>query len=210
MTIPIMLDTVAYNSKPDKYISAITSRLKSMGPSEVTAGELAGAIAEGRTFCPACFEANSHEAFGHSKFLGMRLIALDVDNDIVVRDENGKPVKDEQGHEIKRPLKWFEHDFLHHSSAWMRLESLGLKPIFYYHTFSYSQNPLLEKYHVVCDIGETITDANEAHSLIAAMHGEFPECDHSCTNLNRLYFGTSRGRIGRLRKHVTSEVADHA
>lgn len=194
----VTLDTVAYREKPqNREIAAITRRLQASGPVEVSPEELGVAIANGQTWCGGCFEPSSHE---WGRFVSQRLFAFDIDNDVVVRDANGKPMKDANGHILKRDLVRGEEGFLDPWDALARWRSLfGGDPLIMYPTFSFEQTvdlseyPTKTKYRLVFDAGEAVTSEARSKDVLTKLLRAFPEADPSCTNANRLFFA-SRGK----------------
>lgn len=66
-------------------------------------------------------------------------------------------------------------------------ESNGLKISFAYHTYSSTEEN--ERFRVVFILEELVTDKFSLGVIIKMMHLIFPECDHSCVNLDRLFWG---------------------
>lgn len=186
--IPVMLDSVRYTTKPDAYVPAITDRLKAAGPCLCTPFELAQAIADGRTICPACFAPDPSATFGHSAFMGQRVFALDFDN-------TG---------EHRAPLMPSDPLYLDPWEAVARFaKTFGRDPLMVYPSMSCRPPRTMAdrwraetraKYRIVLDAGEIVTDADRATEIQAKLLKVFPEADQSTKNLNRLYFG-SNGRV---------------
>lgn len=193
----LTLDDVGYNSKPTQCVGAITNRMKASGPTEVTPEDFAEAIRKGRTW--------SHGTFGPSQgewgaFTGLQIVGLDFDNDAVVFrefvNERGereyKAVKDMQGHKLKRQLMEHEEGYLDPVDALDRCGQLDLMPLLLYFSMS-SRSPDKVKYRLVIDLGELVTDEADAAAIVESLLIAFPEADQSCSNLNRLFFGTHPG-----------------
>lgn len=198
--ITVMLDSVGYDSKPSDQIPAITNRLKRQGPCTISADEFAQAVADGHTFCGGCFEPDASKPFGKSKFVGQQVFAIDVDNDTVCLDEDGKPKKDESGHQIKRPLMPDEKGYLGIWAAidrWAKL--FHADPLLVYASFSFRfsggmanrwDKEARMKYRLVLDAGELVTNPEQAAKIREKLLRAFPEADSACSNANRLYFGS--------------------
>lgn len=198
--VTLMLDTVKYDSKPSAHVSEITNRLKRQGPCTVSAEKFAQAVADGRTFCCGCFEADATKTFGSSRFLGQQIFAIDIDNDTEVLDEQGKPAKDERGRNMKRPLMPDEDGYLDVWAAidrWAKL--FHADPLLVYPSFSYNfaggmanrwSADTRMKYRLVLDAGEFVTDPEQADEIRKTLLMDFPEADQKCKNANRLFFGS--------------------
>lgn len=195
--VSVTLDTVAYVHKPTgKEIGHITRRLQCAGPTTLKVGELAQAVADGVTWCGGCFRPAQRE---WGEFVSKTLYALDFDNDTVVRGEDGNPLKDEDGHTIKRPLTHGEPGFLDPWDALSRWRSIfGSDPLIMYPSMSYHCDTVAEltggeaklKYRVVGALGGPHTDAAEAKASAVKLLRAFPEADAGCVNNNRLFFGS--------------------
>lgn len=191
----VTVDRVGYSSKPSKgEVARITNRLKASGPVEVSPIELAEAIANGHTWVGGCFEPSRG---GWGPFVSQRLFALDFDNDTEVLGPDGKPLKDEQGHVIKRDLHSGEEGFLDPWAALDRWRSIfDGDPLLMYPSFSFeqvcdlSQPPTKTKYRLVFDVGEAVTIHERAKDVLKKALRLFPEADKSCSNSNRLFFGS--------------------
>lgn len=198
--ITVMLDTVGYDSKPSDQIPAITKRLKRLEPCTISAEEFAQAVADGHTFCCGCFEPDASKPFGHGRFIGQQIFAIDIDNDTVVLDADGKPKKDEQGHVIKRSLMPDEKGYLGMWAAidrWAKL--FHADPLLVYPSFRYRFDGGMAKrwdketnmkYRLVLDAGDLVTNPEQAAKIREKLLKAFPEADSSCSNANRLYFGS--------------------
>lgn len=164
----VMLDAVCYESKPERReIGSITRRLQRGGPCEVTMSELARAIRQGRTWMAGTFEPSGH---GWGAFVGMRVWALDIDN-----------------HSRDRQLTPSDKGFIWPEGIRERLVSLGFRPLMCHSTAHATKDAV--RFRTIFDLGECITDENEAKELVSLVLKRFPECDKSCSNINRLSFG---------------------
>ena len=197
----VTLDSKRYRAKPsDKEIAYITTRMKSAGGIEVTPAELCEHVRNGGTWVPGVFKTGATDESGKTiwgEFVSLQLVGLDFDNDAKVFrrfiDASGEPdyqpVKDADGHELKRQLMPHEAGYLDPTDALDRCTGLGLSPLMLYFTFSASC-PDKVKYRLIIDLGEPIADEADASAIVESLMAAFPECDASCSNLNRLFFGT--------------------
>lgn len=168
-TFSIMLDEHAYTCKPtSRDAASITKRLQRSGPVDVTADELACAIREGRTWMAGTFAPS---ASGWGEFQGVRLWALDIDNA-----------------EGRRQLTPRDAGFVWPETIRQRLVSLGFAPTLCHSTAHATAEAV--RFRTVFDVGEHITDEAEAREVVSLILQRFPECDASCRNLNRLFFGS--------------------
>lgn len=175
---PVMIDPVAFDHKPTNLeTGGITNRLKKTMCVLVTAEQLRDAIIHGHTCCYGCFEQCADgQKFGHSKFIGQRLMAVDIDN----------------AHEDKTPISFWEHGFLDVPRAIDRcLHGLGQLPLIVYESFNSTETH--PKFRLVLDLGEQITDYGEAHEQILDVLALFPEADRNgkCALPDCLFFGTT-------------------
>lgn len=198
----LTLDPQAFDRKPrGKEVGAITRRLQAAGPAEVTAEELARAIVSGHTWCGGCFEPRTD---GWGKFLGMQLFGVDIDNATEVLDEDGRPLRDEAGHRVKRSLMPDEPQYLDPWEALSRFNrAFHRDPLMVHATFTHTfdgtiagrWNPRTRmRYRIVFDAGKPVTDEDTARAVLSKLLEIFPEADSACKNPNRLLFGT-RGKL---------------
>ncbi len=68
-----------------------------------------------------------------------------------------------------------------------RCDDMGLRIAYAYHTFSSSVSK--EKFRVVFVCEEVVEDLFIIKAVLKMLHRIFPECDHSCKNPDRLFFG---------------------
>lgn len=184
----ITLDDVRYTSKPDRAeFGRLMNRFKKAKPREVSKYELLEHIAAGKSFIGGAFTD------GLDTLQSWRLAALDFDNDAKVLDADGKPLKDESGHVVKRPLLPNEDGFISPFEALERCESLGISPFVIYKTLNCSkENPRFRVVFDVTEDGEGIADQETAQAVILALMDAFPEADTQCKNPNRIYCGTTQ------------------
>lgn len=201
-TYPVMIDEVRYHDKTSASndVPRITNRMKTAGYQLMTAEQLARAIAEGRTWCAGCFDPNASVSFGSSEFHGMRLYALDFDNDTPVLGDDGTPVKDANGRIMKRSLLPYESGYIDPYCAVYKFHAkLGSWPLMAYATLSYKCDGTIAgrfspetrmKFRIVYDLGDTVTDRDRAQRAVTRVLDIFPEADRKCVNLGRLFFGS--------------------
>lgn len=179
-TYPVMIDPVTFDHKPtNPETRDITTRLKYQPTiRNLTAEQLRAAIVSGHTVCYGCFDpCKQGEKFGQSRFIGQRLMAMDIDN---TRSSD------------KTPIQFWEYGFLSVRQAINRcLYGLGQLPIIVYESFSSTEHH--PKFRIVIDLGEVIADYDEAHEQILDTLASFPEADRSgkCKNPDGLFFGTN-------------------
>lgn len=68
-----------------------------------------------------------------------------------------------------------------------RCDSIGLKFTYAYHTLSSSDRE--EKFRIVFVLEELEKDSFIIKTILLMLHKIFPECDHSCINMDRMFFG---------------------
>lgn len=186
----VTLDRRYFNAKPGRYeVGGIQNRLKREAASDVSADGLIEHVRRGGTFNCACFVPTDGRKYG--SFRGLQLLALDFDNDVVVKGPDGKPVVRDK-HVMKRPLVPGEAGYLDPLDAIDRAAELGLSPLCWY--FSFSSKPDHLKYHIVFDLGVVVEDEGEAKSYIDELHKLFPEADHTCKNVDRTLLRDERRR----------------
>lgn len=73
------------------------------------------------------------------------------------------------------------------------IKSLGLHACFVYNTFSSTEEK--EKYRIVFQTKEPITDYRVAQAIQNALMAILPMCDPSCKDASRLFFGTNNKKV---------------
>lgn len=180
----VTLDRQQYDAKPSaREVTAITRRMQVSGSVELDETAFCEAVRGGRTWCGGCFEPK-RGAWG--EFVGQQIFALDFDNAAEVV-ANGQPVKDADGHTVKRALRTGEVGYLDPVGALDRCERLSLEPLCLYFTMS-AQCPDWPRFRVVFDMGELL-DQDTAQGIISSLLTAFPEADQACRNVNRLFYG---------------------
>ena len=181
----ITLDHTVYAVKPSRdEFKRLMTCMKKAQPQEVSKHELLNHISAGKSFIGGAFtnELNS--------LISWQVAALDFDNETKVLDADGKPLKDEKGHDLKRPLLPGEDGFISPFEALDRCESLGVTPFAMYKTLRYSkENP---RFRLLFDFSETTNDEGIARAVIVTLQELFPEADRSCKNPNRIFLGTDK------------------
>lgn len=179
----LTLDDVRYTEKPDRAeFARLMNRMKAAKPREVDKYGFLQHIAAGKSFIGGAFEDDLQT------LTSWQLAALDFDN-VTKLGDDGKPIKDESGHELKRPLRPGEDGFISPYEALERCEHLHLKPMVIYKTLN--DRPENPRFRIVFDFAETTDDVNMAKAVMMTLHSVFPECDHQCKNPNRIYCGTT-------------------
>lgn len=181
----LTLDDVIYSSKPDRAeFGKLMNRMKAAKPRELNKLQFLEHIAAGRSFIGGAFDD------GLQTLKSWQIAALDFDNDTKLLGDDGKPVKDADGHELKRPLRPGEEGYISPFEALERCEHLGLTPMVIYQSLNNSkENP---RFRIVFDYSETTNDADIAQAVMMTLHDAFPEADKKCKNPNRIYLGTNQ------------------
>lgn len=180
----LTLDDVSYATKPDRAeFARLMNRMKAAKPREITKYEFLEHIAAGKSFIGGAFsnELQTLESW--------QIAALDFDNETKVLGDDGKPVKDADGHELKRPLRPSESGHISSYEALERCEHLGLSPMVIYKTFN--NRPGNQRFRIVFDFAETTDDPDIAKAVIMTLLDVFPEADKQCKNANRIFLGTT-------------------
>ena len=167
----LTLDDVTYTEKPPrKEFEAITARMKRSKPRDVTEDEFLAHVAAGKAWQGGTF-ANGKE----TSMQTMQLFGLDFDN------------TDEKTHQ---PLSWDDPMFITHWDMLARCESVNVVPMAIYQTLNYTRdNP---RFRAVFKLDEVLTDYTTAKAVIEGLRILFPESDQKCSNLNRIYLGTTK------------------
>lgn len=181
----LTLDDVRYSTKPNRAeFGRLTNRMKATKPREVTKYEFLEHIAAGRSFIGGAF-SNELQTLD-----SWQVAALDFDNETNVLDADGKPLKDEQGHLLKRPLLPAEDGYISPFEALDRCESLEITPFAMYKTFNCSKENT--RFRLLFDFADTTNDDAIAQAVVLTLLDSFPEADKQCKNPNRIYCGTTQ------------------
>lgn len=166
---PIQIDTVSYTGKPKSTdIQKIKPRLAQTQPIRATVKQLESAVLSGKSFSPAVLKGGARA----DNWSCQQVFCVDVDNE----DKKAPKGKKLQS---KSPLSIDE--------VFRRCNEWNIKPSLIYETFSSSDKWL--KFRVVLISDKLITDSTERDCIQLALMEIFPECDTSCKNRDRLFFG---------------------
>ena len=171
MKFTVQIDRVHYNDKPKKEVTAIKKRLAETIPAEMTAQDFAKAVSGGASFTPAILRGGAKA----ENWTAQQLFAVDIDNEDKtapkgVKRRAAEPLTIE---EVKR-----------------RCTEWDVYPFLIYETFSNSEQ--WQKFRIVFAANRVITDGAERDCIQQAFMELFPECDPSCKNRDRLFFGGKR------------------
>lgn len=175
MTITLQTDSVSYRNKPThKDISAIKPRLSASEPVSITLKDLERRILAGITYTPAVLKGGSKQ----ENWQCQQVFCIDIDNE----DKNApKPKKGEKA------VKKQNETPLDVAEVLKRCESWNITPALIYETFS--STPQWLKFRIVFISSEVITDGTQRDFIQLGLQEIFPECDSSCKNRDRLFFG---------------------
>lgn len=175
MTITLQTDSVSYKHKPNHNdISAIKPRLSASKPVNLTLKELEQRILSGITYTPAILKGGSKA----ENWQYQQVFCIDIDNE----DKNAsKPKKGEKA--VKKQSK----TPLDVSEVLKRCESWNITPALIYETFSSTPDWL--KFRIVFISNQIITDGVKRDLIQLGLQEIFPECDSTCKNRDRLFFG---------------------
>lgn len=181
----LTLDDVRYTAKPDRAeFARLMNRMKAAKPCEVDKTTLLEHVSNGGSFIGGAFtdELNT--------IVSWQVAALDFDNETEVLDADGEPLKDEQGHVIKRPLLPAEDGYISPFEALDRCASLEITPFAMYKSFNCSKENT--RFRLLFDFSETTNDETIARAVIYTLLDVFPEADPKCKNPNRIFLGTNQ------------------
>lgn len=184
----IMVDSVHYRGKPDKYdVPKIKSRLATecSTPLDSSLDALKATIEAGRTVCPAIIAPstndNGNPAHNAAGWQRQQLFMIDIDND--------RPAG--KGNKERLP----DGEYIESGKALEMLEALEIKPLIAYHSFSNGKDGI-EKYRVGVLLDEVVTDPAERLKIVTTLIGVFGKAtDHSCTNADRIFYGSKPGSV---------------
>lgn len=169
LTFQIQLDTARYRTKPKKAVSEIKERLAASKPVTITAEEFRDAVCNGASFTPGILEGGAKA----ENWTAQQLFAVDIDN-----EDKNVPKKAEK-RQAEKPLTLEEVE--------RRCTEWDIYPILIYETFSSSEE--WRKFRIVFAANRIITDGEERDRIQRGLMELFPECDGSCKNRDRLFFG---------------------
>ncbi len=160
----IHLDEKGYTEKPKELISAIKPRLQSANTiKDIDLETLIKYLQRGYSISPAVMDGKGCKA---ENWKEQRLFMVDIDN-----DKSDKPV-------------------LSVSNALEICNRYNLPPAFYYYSFSHSEQK--EKYRLCFVMNETVTNQALRAVIAQTLVKLFPQSDTSCTNADRIFYGTNK------------------
>lgn len=86
----------------------------------------------------------------------------------------------------------FDNPSLTVETTLSKCEELGLEPALWYYSFSADPENGIEKFRLVFELDQEITDPREAKFLILALLKLFPEADQACADVLRIFHGTNK------------------
>lgn len=175
MTITLQTDSIPYRSKPTHNdISLIKPRLSASMPVSITLKELERRILSGITYTPAVLKGGSKQ----ENWQCQQVFCIDIDNE----DKNApKPKKGEKAVKRQSEMPLDVAEVLKRCGSW------NIAPALIYETFS--STPQWLKFRIVFISSEVITDGTQRDLIQLGLQEIFPECDSSCKNRDRLFFG---------------------
>lgn len=211
--IRVIVDSVQYDSKPDK-VWEIRKRepVPTPYPEPMSIEEFYNGTIIGKTFHPTVFNKRQTgtDEKGKPEYtydpICQQVFVVDIDNEEIVRDENGQPVKDENGKQKKRRIA----NPLDYNGAVKICQENGIAPLFFYETFSSKlhrddpEEPYI-KFRIVFITDEPLTvqevgtrGLDTAISYFIGLFGD--AADKSTTDWARLIYGTDEWQSGHLFK----------
>lgn len=175
MRFTLQTDSVSYKHKPTpKDISAIKPRLAGSEPVSLTLSEFEKRVLKGVTYTPAVLDGG----FKAENWKYQQIFCIDIDNE----DKNTpKAKKGEKAEKKQSPIP------LDLSEVLRRCESFNILPALVYETFS--STPQWLKFRIVFVSSEIIADGEKRDHIQLGLQEIFPECDSTCKNRDRLFFG---------------------
>lgn len=164
-----MLDNVSYKNKTDasKNVAKINNRIIGC-PVDISVGELAQAIKEGKSFVPGYLKPNTKRNI--KNWVSQQVICLDIDNDEWY-EENGKRKK-------RKKI---------HMTLEQAIEEFKDSAVFIYTTFSHTKS--WPKFRVVFVLDREIDDYNIYQKVMDYFLKKYPFVDQSCKDGSRIFFG---------------------
>lgn len=181
-TFAVMLDPVAYDSKPEGQAGAVRGRLAA---TDVSESALCTAIARGQSFQFGMLDGKGSK---QSNWVAQQCAAADFDNKTDVLGPDGKALRDENNKVVKRDLEPGEPGYIDPVDAVQRAYDAGLPPMALYFTFSSTlAHP---RFRLVFLFDEPVTDPATMKAANLGLLALFPEADSACKDLVRLYYGS--------------------
>ena len=157
----VHIDPKGYSHKPSgEQVGAIKARLqKNASPSLVTLEELAKMLETGHAISPGIMGGMSAKDWKEQQ-----IFLVDIDN-----EDNGALLSVEGAKAI--------------------CDEYGIKPAFYYKTFSHTKEK--PKFRLAFVMDKPVTDEATRKKVITALVNLFPQSDKSCVNADRIFHGTN-------------------
>lgn len=168
MTFTLQTDSVSYKHKPKNNVSEIKPRIAGSAAVSITLDELERRILSGISYTPGVLSGGSKA----ENWTCQQIFCIDIDNEDKTAPK-GEKRKSENPLDVAEVLK--------------RCENWGILPALIYETFSSSPEWL--KFRIVFIGSEVITDGEKRDIIQLGLQEIFPECDSSCKNRDRLFFG---------------------
>lgn len=161
--LKIHIDTKGYTAKPKEHISIIKPRLQSSSTiKDVSPKELISYIEQGYSVSPAVMDGKGCKA---ENWISQQLFMVDIDND------KDKPILT-----VEKALELCER--------------YNLPPAFLYYSFSHTEQK--PKFRLCFIMSETVTNTFLRAAIAETLVKVFPQSDTSCTNADRIFFGTNK------------------
>lgn len=177
--IKVHIDTIGYKDKEiaKKEFDKIKVRVQRRSPPvEVTLQELMEAIQEGKAVSPTVMKGTKAKDFE-----SQQVFMVDIDN------------------------KRTDIPILQIDEALEICKRNHLSPIFYYPTFSHTDE--IPKFRIVFVMNEVIKDNETRLIIMKSLISLFEQADTSCTNADRVFFGTDKETvICDLEAHITVDT----
>lgn len=203
-TITLNITKSYCSSKPDD-VGIINNQLL-VGQSEISLEELRGKVTKGASFTPSyindpilnhdgtVFRVSRNEFDEHKNNVGSIPYLTDhnvkeeeIDKEIIRRKDICWSQQSLFALDFDNKTKETQLSF---KQAVERAENLGLFEFFMYRTFSSTRQQ--EKFRMVFQVAEPITDYRTAYAIQQALMKVFPECDKNCAKLTWIFFGTNK------------------
>lgn len=168
MTFTLQTDSVSYKHKPKNNVSEIKPRIANSAAVSITLDELERRILSGITYTPGVLSGGSKA----ENWKCQQIFCIDIDNEDKTAPK-GEKRQSEHPLDVAEVLK--------------RCENWDILPALIYETFSSSPEWL--KFRIVFIGSEVITDGEKRDIIQLGLQEIFPECDSSCKNRDRLFFG---------------------
>ena len=158
----VHIDTKGYTAKPKEYIADIKIRMQKSIPQDLTPKEIVSYIQRGHSVSPAVMDGKGCKA---ENWISQQLFMVDIDND------KDKPILT-----VEKALELCER--------------YNLPPAFLYYSFSHTEQK--PKFRLCFIMSETVTNTFLRAAIAETLVKIFPQSDTSCTNADRIFFGTNK------------------